>query len=534
MATKLKKMKLTSVDLVRAGANQEADICLYKSADPQEAAEGPTEDEKNIFKRFLAFIRGTPTKAENEPHSPVVKAEEPADIESIYKSALVESIHSIYTDDNLTEIEKKAMAEQSIGQFQERMKDTWDDEWDDDDPEDWNDEWDDDPDDDPEDDRYDDIEEVEVQKFNPNHDPEGKFSSSGGGGGAAPAAGGGAAEHVKTLNSLPKKNGMSKVGYEEIKAYETVLNKIPKGTKLSFRHSAGTDIYEKTSDSERGISWKQTRAPWGRVSNVSSFDLGHWLAGRGVTERGPIELMKSSPDESSVRKFNHNHGADGRFTTSGGGGAAPAAGGSFWSKVDSGTLDQAIKEPGRGAIAQIMRSDLPEDAASPHVTYDVKDVTNIDDQGYGDVKLDYRLGYYVKRDAPINDGQTFNDVYRHEYADVKTKTIRLKVNGGGQGDTKYDKPYHNQARRLAENVGSKKMSGEISAKKVKEAIGRGGTVKEFAGKAYMISPQPSGGIACYTGTKGARGKFNIERFTSGLRTLEDAQMWGVGTILNNN
>lgn len=175
MATKLKKMKLTSVDLVRAGANQEADICLYKSADPQEAAEGPTEDEKNIFKRFLAFIRGTPTKAENEPHSPVVKAEEPADIESIYKSALVESIHSIYTDDNLTEIEKKAMAEQSIGQFQERMKETlrnrddepddWD-EWDDDDPEDWD---DDDPDDDPDDrddvheERYDDIEEIEIK-----------------------------------------------------------------------------------------------------------------------------------------------------------------------------------------------------------------------------------------------------------------------------------------------------------------------------------------------------------------------------------
>ena len=297
MATKLKKMKLTSVDLVRAGANQEADICLYKSADPQEAAEGPTEDEKSIFKRFLAFIRGTPTKAENEPHSPVEKAEEPADIESIYKSALAESIHSIYTDDSLTEIEKKAMAEQSIGEFQERMKETlrddddWDDEWDDDDPEDWNDEWDDDPDDDSEEDRYDDIEEVDVQKFNPNH------------------------------------------------------------------------------------------------------------------------------------------GADGRFTTSGGGGggAAPAAGGNFWSKVDSGTLDQAIKEPGRGAIAQIMRSDLPEDAASPHVTYDVKDVTNIDDQGYGDVKLDYRLGYYVKRDAPINNGENFTDVYRHEYADVKTKTIRLKV-----------------------------------------------------------------------------------------------------------
>lgn len=36
MATKLKKMELTSVDLVPAGANQEADICLYKSLDGPE------------------------------------------------------------------------------------------------------------------------------------------------------------------------------------------------------------------------------------------------------------------------------------------------------------------------------------------------------------------------------------------------------------------------------------------------------------------------------------------------------------------
>ena len=33
MANKLKKMRLTSVDLVRAGANQKADICIYKSMD---------------------------------------------------------------------------------------------------------------------------------------------------------------------------------------------------------------------------------------------------------------------------------------------------------------------------------------------------------------------------------------------------------------------------------------------------------------------------------------------------------------------
>lgn len=37
MATKLKNMRLTSVDLVPAGANQEADICLYKSLDGEPA-----------------------------------------------------------------------------------------------------------------------------------------------------------------------------------------------------------------------------------------------------------------------------------------------------------------------------------------------------------------------------------------------------------------------------------------------------------------------------------------------------------------
>lgn len=41
MATKLKKMRLTSVDLVPSGANQDADICLFKSLD------GTHEDPRN-------------------------------------------------------------------------------------------------------------------------------------------------------------------------------------------------------------------------------------------------------------------------------------------------------------------------------------------------------------------------------------------------------------------------------------------------------------------------------------------------------
>lgn len=46
MATKLRELQLTSVDLVRAGANQEADICLFKSLDGAPHEETPTEPPK--------------------------------------------------------------------------------------------------------------------------------------------------------------------------------------------------------------------------------------------------------------------------------------------------------------------------------------------------------------------------------------------------------------------------------------------------------------------------------------------------------
>lgn len=121
MATKLKDMQLTSVDLVRAGANQEADICLYKSANPEEAAESPTAAEKNIFKRFLDWLRETPAEAENEPENPVEKADEQPDPADIYKSAIIESLQSIAADENLSVEEKSAMVEKSISQYHDKM-----------------------------------------------------------------------------------------------------------------------------------------------------------------------------------------------------------------------------------------------------------------------------------------------------------------------------------------------------------------------------------------------------------------------------
>lgn len=46
MATKLKNMCLTSVDFVRRGANQDADICIVKSQDGAPEENPPAEAPK--------------------------------------------------------------------------------------------------------------------------------------------------------------------------------------------------------------------------------------------------------------------------------------------------------------------------------------------------------------------------------------------------------------------------------------------------------------------------------------------------------
>lgn len=121
MATKLKNLKLTSVDLVRAGANQEADICLYKSADTQEATEQPTEGEKNIFKRFIHWLRENPTEPPQETEDPVEKADEQPETAEIYKSAIIQSLKSIVADEALTQEQKYAMVEKSMNEYHAAM-----------------------------------------------------------------------------------------------------------------------------------------------------------------------------------------------------------------------------------------------------------------------------------------------------------------------------------------------------------------------------------------------------------------------------
>ena len=127
MATKLKNMKLKSVDLVKAGANQEAHIRLHKSAESgttsQEAPEAPTEAEKNIFKRFLGWLHEGLTDFDYEPENPITKSDDPEidDTANIYKSAIAESVHSIIADESLSAEEKTDMIEKSLDQYHEKM-----------------------------------------------------------------------------------------------------------------------------------------------------------------------------------------------------------------------------------------------------------------------------------------------------------------------------------------------------------------------------------------------------------------------------
>lgn len=131
MAYKLKNMRLTSVDMVRNGANQEADICLFKSADPEEDPAQPTAAEKNIFKRFINWLRENPAEEAQDDDDTIEKdfstfdslnaARENNEKLWQYTSALSESIRSIQMDQDLDKSQKLQLMTQSMEQFDSAM-----------------------------------------------------------------------------------------------------------------------------------------------------------------------------------------------------------------------------------------------------------------------------------------------------------------------------------------------------------------------------------------------------------------------------
>lgn len=286
MATKLKNMKLTSVDLVRSGANQEADICLFKSADPPGATEMPTEAERGIFKRFINWLLEDPEIATYEPQNVAKDDPRPEEAETFdevhdrkepnetlddYLDALEYSYISIQIDDDLDESEKNKYMQESLQEFVEAMEElipelatTMP--------------------------RYDDaeksadIEEIEeIEKFNQNHGRDGKFTSSGGGGGATTGASFGARTGGWAKGTVEGYTYHAKV-YDDTSGYGISGGSV---SKLEIKDASG----KVTNRYDRG-SWE--RKPTKKEKSVVDKITAHYDKG----------LQRYEPGESYDTEYN--------------------------------------------------------------------------------------------------------------------------------------------------------------------------------------------------------------------------------------
>jgi hypothetical protein len=125
MATKLKKVKLTSVDFVNAGANQDADIKFFKSADG-----GQNMKEEEMRKSFFDTVKDFFIKNSGEDDiaslekSRIAKAKETIESENdLYTSVLKKSLDSIIFNDDLDSGEKLELMNKSLVEFNETMAD---------------------------------------------------------------------------------------------------------------------------------------------------------------------------------------------------------------------------------------------------------------------------------------------------------------------------------------------------------------------------------------------------------------------------
>ena len=114
MATKLKNLHLTKVDVVDEGANQRADIALAKAKDA--AADEPNQEEVGLFKRFLAWLKGE-EKTESVQKESSVPSQEIMDETWDVCYALRKSIQSILEDGNTDSSEKQTALAESVDQF---------------------------------------------------------------------------------------------------------------------------------------------------------------------------------------------------------------------------------------------------------------------------------------------------------------------------------------------------------------------------------------------------------------------------------
>lgn len=120
---KLKNAKLTSVDFVESGANQDADIMFFKSRTPEDDM-GISEEEvmKSWWDKFKDFLTGETPSEEAFEKSCIAKAKQTIkDENQLYTSVLKESMDSIVFNDNLTAEEKEVMMRKSLTEFYDTM-----------------------------------------------------------------------------------------------------------------------------------------------------------------------------------------------------------------------------------------------------------------------------------------------------------------------------------------------------------------------------------------------------------------------------
>ena len=111
MANKLEEMEFNSVDLCKKGANQRANIKLFKSAQAEGGGEG---NEMGLIAKLAKALERV-LAAGDEPQA-ITKADSAGQIRETTR-ALRKSLESILEDDTLSSVEKHDMMAESLQQF---------------------------------------------------------------------------------------------------------------------------------------------------------------------------------------------------------------------------------------------------------------------------------------------------------------------------------------------------------------------------------------------------------------------------------
>ena len=114
MANKLKPTELPSVDLCRKGANQKANIKLFKSAEAEGGGDG--NEEMGLIDKLAKALAQTLGRAFEEKMQPITKADSAWQIRET-TGDLRKSLESILGDDSLSSVEKHDMMAESLQQF---------------------------------------------------------------------------------------------------------------------------------------------------------------------------------------------------------------------------------------------------------------------------------------------------------------------------------------------------------------------------------------------------------------------------------